>query len=76
MPLDEQPAGRIPRDSATQRQIRFAVFLQSMAGLLLITAGVVRWSAVGFDAWSLVFILGGLGAATAAVFLIRALRRY
>lgn len=65
-----------PRDSATQRQIKFAVFLQSMAALLLITAGVVRWTAVGFDAWSLVFILAGLGAATAVVFLIRALRRF
>ncbi|MDO8733133.1 MAG: hypothetical protein Q7L55_11300 [Actinomycetota bacterium] len=63
-------------DSATQRQIKFAVFLQSMAGLLLITAGVVRWTAVGFDGWSLVFILAGLGSATAALFLIRALRKF
>lgn len=64
------------RESAAKRQLRFAVFLQSIAGLLLITAGVVRWTAVGFDAWSLVFILAGLGAGTAAVFLIRALRRF
>ena len=65
-----------PRDNATARQIKFAVFLQSMAALLLITAGVVRWNAVGFDGWSLVFILAGLGAATAVIFLVRALRRF
>ncbi|HBJ73048.1 MAG TPA: hypothetical protein DDY88_04925 [Actinobacteria bacterium] len=63
-------------DGVTQRQIKFAVFLQSMASLLLITAGIVRWTAVGFDAWSLVFILAGIGAATAVAFLTRALRRF
>ena len=64
------------RDAATQRQIKFAVFLQSLAALLLITAGIVRWTAFGFDAWSLAFILAGMGAATAVVFLVRALRRF
>jgi len=62
-------------DSVTTRQITFAIFLQSLAALLLITAGVVRWTAVGFDAWALVFIIAGLGAATAAGFLMRARRR-
>ncbi|MFA7324452.1 MAG: hypothetical protein WC005_08845 [Candidatus Nanopelagicales bacterium] len=62
-------------DNATRRQIRFGIFLQTLAAVLLIGAGVVRWTAIGFDAWSAVFIVAGLGAATAAWFLLRALHR-
>ena len=69
------PTNGLPRDNVTARQLRFALFMQSMAAVLLITAGIVRWTGVGFDAWALVFILAGVGAATAAVFLARAMRR-
>lgn len=67
---------KVQNDSVTKRQITFAVFLQSIAALLLLTAGVVRWSAIGFDAWALAFILAGAGAASAVVFLVRALRKF
>ncbi|MDD2857121.1 MAG: hypothetical protein PHU75_00445 [Candidatus Nanopelagicales bacterium] len=62
-------------DPATLRQVRFGVFLQSFAAILLIGTGIVRWTAFGFDIWAFVTILAGLGSATAAFFLVRVLRR-
>jgi hypothetical protein len=65
----------VQNDASTPRQLRFAVFLQSIAAVLLIGAGIVRWNALGFDLWVAVLMLAGLGGATAATFLIRAIRR-
>jgi hypothetical protein len=65
----------VQNEASSQRQLRFAVFLQSLAAVLLIGAGIVRWNALGFDLWVVVLILAGLGGATAATFLIRAIRR-
>ncbi|CAB4912049.1 MAG: hypothetical protein F2923_06905 [Actinobacteria bacterium] len=62
-------------EASTSRQLRFAVFLQSLAAILLTGAGIVRWNAFGFDLWAAVLILAGLGGATAATFLVRAIRR-
>lgn len=59
-------------DGVSKRQISFAIFLQSLAAVLLVTAGIVRWAAFGFDAWSLAFVIAGAGAATAAAFLVKA----
>jgi hypothetical protein len=65
----------VQTNASTPRQLRFAVFLQSFAALLLLGAGIVRITAMGFDLWAFVFILLGLVAATAAVLIIRAIRR-
>ncbi len=62
-------------NASTPRQLRFAIFLQSFAALLLLGAGIVRITAIGFDLWAFVFLLLGLVAATAAVLIFRALRR-
>ena len=62
-------------NASTPRQLRFAVFLQSFAAVLLLGAGIVRIVAIGLDLWAFVFILLGLVAATAAVLILRAIRR-
>ena len=62
-------------NASTPRQLRFAVFLQSFAAVLLLGAGIVRIVAMGLDLWAFVFILLGLVAATAAVLILRAIRR-
>jgi hypothetical protein len=65
----------VQTNASTPRQLRFAVFLQSFAALLLLGAGIVRINAMGFDLWAFVFILLGLVATTAAVLIIRVIRR-
>ena len=62
-------------NASTPSQLRFAVFLQSFAAVLLLGAGIVRIVAMGLDLWAFVFILLGLVAATAAVLILRAIRR-
>ncbi|CAB4615279.1 unannotated protein [freshwater metagenome] len=62
-------------NASTPRQLRFAVFLQSFAALLLLGAGIVRISALGVDLWAVVFLILGLVAATAAVLILRVIRR-
>ncbi len=62
-------------DASTPRQLRFAVFLQSFAAILLIGAGIVRINALGVDLWAVVFLILGLVAATAAMLIVRAIRR-
>ena len=62
-------------NASTPRQLRFAVFLQSFAALLLIGAGIVRINAMGVDLWAVVFLFLGLIAATAAVLIVRVIRR-
>jgi hypothetical protein len=65
----------VQTNASTPRQLRFAVFLQSFAAVLLLGAGIVRIVAIGLDLWAFVFILLGLVAATAAVLILRAIRR-
>jgi len=65
----------VQTNASTPRQLRFAVFLQSFAAVLLLGAGIVRIVAMGLDLWAFVFILLGLVAATAAVLILRAIRR-
>lgn len=62
-------------NASTSRQLRFAVFLQSFAALLLIGAGIVRINAMGVDLWAVVFLFLGLIATTAAVLIVRVIRR-
>lgn len=45
-------------DDAARRQLRFSLFLQGFAILMLGGAAVVRIGALGWDALSVVFLVG------------------
>ncbi len=55
-------------DDATRRQLRFSVFLQAFAVLMLGTTAVVRLFAFGFDAVTAILIIALVVVIGAAVF--------
>ncbi len=61
-------------DDATRRQLRFSLFLQGFALLMLGGALVVRIGASGWDGVSAVFALGVVVVVAALVFTVRHLR--
>lgn len=61
-------------DDAPRRQLRFSVFLQAFALLLLGGALVVRVGASGWDGVTAVFAVGVVVVVAALVFTVRHLR--
>lgn len=55
-------------DDALRRQLRFSVFLQAFAVLMLGTAAVVRLLAFGFDAVTAILLVALVIVVGAAVF--------
>lgn len=55
-------------DDATRRQLRFSLFLQAFAVLMLGAAAGVRLSAFGFDAVTGILLLATLVVGGAAIF--------
>ncbi len=61
-------------DDATKRQLRFSLFLQSFALLMLGGAAVVRVTSIGWDGITLLFIAGVLLVVGVMVFTVSRLR--
>ena len=61
-------------DDATKRQLRFSLFLQSFAPLMLGGAAVVRATSIGWDAVTLLFASGVVVVVAAIVFTASRLR--
>ena len=61
-------------DDATKRQLRFSLFLQSFALLMLGGAAVVRVTSIGWDAVTLLFIAGVVLVVAVMVFTVSRLR--
>lgn len=62
-------------DPAARRQLRFAVFLQAMALLMMGGAFVIRLVVIGVDAVTVVLGLLAVGIVAALVFTTRRLRQ-
>ena len=61
-------------DDATRRQLRFSLFLQGFAALMMATALVIRATSVGLDAFTGLFALGVVLIGAAAIWTISRLR--
>ena len=61
-------------DDATKRQLRFSLFLQSFALLMLGGAAVVRVTSIGWDGITLLFIAGVVLVVGVMVFTVSRLR--
>jgi hypothetical protein len=61
-------------DDATRRQLRFSVFLQAFAALMMLVALVVRVTAIGWDGITAVLAVAVAVIAAALVFTVRRLR--
>ena len=61
-------------DDATRRQLRFSLFLQGFAILMMTIALVVRATSVGWDAVTAVLAVAVLVIAGAVVWTVRQLR--
>lgn len=61
-------------DDATRRLLRFSLFLQAFAGLMLVGAFLVRATQIGWDALTIVFLVGVLVVGGAMVFTFTRLR--
>lgn len=55
-------------DDSLRRQLRFSLFLQAFAALMMGGAAVVRLVAIGLDAITVVLLLACAGILAAAVF--------
>jgi hypothetical protein len=64
-----------PVDPAARRQLRFAVFLQAMALLMMGGAFVIRLVVIGVDVVTALLGLLALGIVAALVFTTRRLRQ-
>ena len=61
-------------DDAARRQLRFSLFLQAFAALMMTVALVVRVLAVGWDAVAIVFLVAVAAIVAAGVWTVRQLR--
>jgi len=61
-------------DDSTRRQLRFALFLQCFAALMLVATLVIRVTALGWDVVAAVFALGVVVVGTAIGFTLGRLR--
>jgi hypothetical protein len=61
-------------DDATKRQLRFSLFLQSFALLMLGGAAVVRVTSIGWDGVTLLFTAGVVLVVAVMVFTVSRLR--
>ena len=61
-------------DDTTRRQLRFSLFLQSFAALMMTVAVVVRVTAFGWDVISAVLVVAVAVIVTAGVLTLRRLR--
>ena len=61
-------------DDAARRQLRFSLFLQAFAALMMTVALVVRVLAVGWDAVAIVFLVAVAVIVAAGVWTVRRLR--
>jgi hypothetical protein len=61
-------------DDATRRTLRFSLFLQSFAALMMLGALVVRVSAIGWDVVTIVLLAGVALIGAALVFTVSRLR--
>jgi hypothetical protein len=61
-------------DAAMRRQLRFSLFLQGFAGLMMGGAMVVRVVAFGWDALALILLAAFLLIVAAVVYTVRRLR--
>lgn len=65
----------MPADDALHRQLRFSLFLQSFAALMLGGSLVVRAAVLGWDTVTVLLAVGVLVVAGAIGFTLRRLRR-
>lgn len=61
-------------DDATRRQLRFSLFLQGFAALMLAGAAIIRVGSLGWDVVTLVLVVGLLLVGAAFVWTLRQLR--
>ena len=61
-------------DDAARRQLRFSLFLQGFAALMLLVAAGIRITALGWDVVTLVLLVGLGLVAAAFVWTLRRLR--
>ena len=71
---DPTPAGAANPDDTLRRQLRFSLFLQAFALLMMGVALVVRVTAIGWDAVTAVLAVAGVLIAVAGVFTLKRLR--
>jgi hypothetical protein len=62
-------------DDAARRQLRFSLFLQAFAFLMLAGALIVRVASFGWDLVDVLLVVGLLLVSAAAVYTIRRLRQ-
>ena len=61
-------------DDAARRQLRFSLFLQGFAALMLLVAAVIRIPALGWDVVTLVLLIGLALVIAAFIWTLRRLR--
>ena len=61
-------------DDAARRQLRFSMFLQGLAVLMLAVAAAVRVSALGWDVVTVILLVGLVVVGAAFVWTFRRLR--
>ena len=61
-------------DDATRRQLRFSLFLQAFAAVMMGGAAIVRLVAFGWDALTVILVLAFAAIVAAGTYTVRRLR--